>query len=66
VQERAVLLGELVDGAVRERADEVEVADDRPRRRAWREVVYSAGLGFEFAQDEGSCDRQCKNGDTER
>ncbi|KAF7072516.1 hypothetical protein CFC21_077626 [Triticum aestivum] len=42
LHERAVLLGQRVDGAVRERADEVEVADDRPRLGARREVVLAA------------------------
>nr|CAB3495874.1 unnamed protein product [Digitaria exilis] len=37
--ERAVARGELVQGAVRERADEVEVADHRPWPRARWEVV---------------------------
>jgi hypothetical protein len=43
VHERAVLLGELVDGAVREGADEVEVADEWPRPRTRRDVGLSLG-----------------------
>jgi hypothetical protein len=52
VHERAVLLGELVDGAVREGADEVEVADEWPRPRTRREVVNPAGRGFEFGEND--------------
>ena len=42
VHERAVQLGELVDGAVRQLTQEVEVADNRPRLGARREVVGAA------------------------
>lgn len=53
VHELAVLVGELVDGAVRERADQVQVADDRPWPRARREAINTAaGLAFQTAEDQ--------------
>jgi hypothetical protein len=52
VHELAVLLGELVDGAVRERADQVEVADHRPWSRTRREAIDTTGrLAFHTAED---------------
>nr|ACN29026.1 unknown [Zea mays] len=44
--ERAVPRGERVDGAVRERADQVEVADHRPRPRPGWHLVLAAGAAL--------------------
>uniref|UniRef100_J3KVB2 Uncharacterized protein n=1 Tax=Oryza brachyantha TaxID=4533 RepID=J3KVB2_ORYBR len=65
--DRAVALGELVDGTVRERAHQVEVADDWPWLRPRREVVHAAATaehrfqeqhGGEHDADEGRPWRQ--------
>jgi len=54
--ERAIPLGELVDGAVREPADQVQVADHRPRPGArWEPVLVARGAR---AEPENGCEEE--------
>ena len=51
--ERAESRRERVDGEVRERVDQVEVADHRPRARTGWEPVLAGGAGAALAAEGG-------------
>lgn len=48
----SILLRQLVEGLVREGTDEVQVTDDWPRFRAWREAIFPMVIRENFRKNE--------------